>query len=168
MSDPAASVSSLHTLYNDHHGWLHGLLRRRLGCPERAADLAQDTFVSVITSSAIGQIREPRSFLATVARRLVANWYRRQALETAYLEYLAALPEAVAPSPEQQLEALQLIQEIDAAIDGLPLAVKQAFLLAHLDELSYLQIAERLGISPSTVKKYLMRANRQCLFALAP
>ncbi|MBB1235762.1 RNA polymerase subunit sigma, partial [Klebsiella pneumoniae] len=29
------------------------------------------------------------------------------------------------------------------------------------------QIAERLRISPSTVKKYLIRANAHCLFALA-
>ncbi|WP_049298462.1 sigma factor, partial [Pseudomonas aeruginosa] len=31
-------------LYQDHHGWLQGWLRRRLGCAENAADLAQDTF----------------------------------------------------------------------------------------------------------------------------
>lgn len=41
-----------------------------------------------------------------------------------------------------------------------------AFLLAHLEDLSYAEIAERLGVSASSVKQYLMRANRHCLFAL--
>lgn len=35
-------------LYSDHHGWLVGWLRRRLGNPCDAADLDQDTFVRVL------------------------------------------------------------------------------------------------------------------------
>ncbi len=37
-------------LYQDHHGWLQGWLRRRLGCAENAADLAQDTFARLLAS----------------------------------------------------------------------------------------------------------------------
>ena len=37
-------------LYNDHHHWLTGWLRRKLGCPESAADLAQDTFIRVLSA----------------------------------------------------------------------------------------------------------------------
>ncbi|MES2531993.1 MAG: RNA polymerase subunit sigma, partial [Pseudomonadota bacterium] len=33
----------LHTLYRDHHGWLQGGLRKKLGNAFDAADLAQDT-----------------------------------------------------------------------------------------------------------------------------
>ena len=45
-----AHAAALHTLYSDHHHWLTGWLRRRLGCPQNAADLAQDTFVKVLVS----------------------------------------------------------------------------------------------------------------------
>ena len=48
----AANDLSLHSavkdLYCDHHGWLKGWLRQRLGNSCDAADLAQDTFVRVI------------------------------------------------------------------------------------------------------------------------
>ncbi|WP_350649943.1 sigma factor, partial [Pseudomonas sp. HY13-MNA-CIBAN-0226] len=37
-------------LYNDHHHWLTGWLRRKLGCPDNAADLAQDTFIRVLSA----------------------------------------------------------------------------------------------------------------------
>lgn len=87
-------------LYTDHHGWLQGWLRRKLGDAFVAADLAHDTFISVISAGATDEIREPRPFLATIARRLMAHRQRRKLLETSYLELLAALPEELAPSPE--------------------------------------------------------------------
>jgi RNA polymerase sigma-70 factor (ECF subfamily) len=43
---PSASPDAgIATLYRDHHSWLHGWLRLKLGDAHRAADLAQDTFV---------------------------------------------------------------------------------------------------------------------------
>lgn len=155
-------------LYADHHGWLQGWLCRRLGDSFTAADLAQDTFVRIIAAGAAADIREPRPFLVTVARRLLANHHRRQLLEASYLEVLATLPEALAPSPETRMLALEALQQVDRALDGLPHKVRQAFLLAHLEALSYAEIATRLRISASSVKQYLARANEQCLFALVP
>lgn len=167
----SAAESVLHqqvqTLYCDHHGWLQTWLRRKLGDSFAAAELAQDTFVSVITAGAPGEIREPRPFLATIARRLMAHRHRRQILEESYLEALAALPQDMAPSPEVQLLAIEALHQIDRVLDSLPPAVKEAFLLAHLEGLSYAEIAERLGVSASSVKQYLSRANRQCFFHLA-
>ncbi|MFZ6876214.1 sigma-70 family RNA polymerase sigma factor [Undibacterium sp. Di27W] len=157
----------MHVLYSDHHGWLKAWLRRRLDDTCAAADLTQDTFLSLLKTGQAADILEPRPFLATIARRLMSHRHRRQLLETAYLDALAAMPEPVAVSPELQLLALEALQQIDMALDGLPLAVKEAFLLAHLEELSYAEIAERLKVSTSSVKQYLSRANRQCLFALA-
>ena len=38
----------VHILYSDHHPWLLGWLRSRLGCSQQAADFAQDTFVRIL------------------------------------------------------------------------------------------------------------------------
>ncbi|MBV7534254.1 sigma-70 family RNA polymerase sigma factor [Duganella sp. sic0402] len=160
--------STVETLYLDHHAWLRGWLHRRLDNSSEASDLAQDTFVNVISTGYAEDIREPRPFLATIARRLLAHRHRRHLLETAYLGALAALPEDAMPSPETRLMVLQALEEIDRALDGLPCAVRQAFLLAQLEGLNYEQIAAQLGVSTSSVKQYLTRANRQCLFTLTP
>lgn len=158
---------SVEDLYSKHHGWLEGWLRRKMGDAFIAADLAQDTFVSVIVAGTASQIQAPRPFLATIARRLVAHHYRRRALEEAYLEELAALPEAMTPSSEVRYLALEALRELDRALDGLPPQVKEAFLLVHVEHLSYADIATRLKVSSSSVKQYLTRAHRHCLFALA-
>jgi len=164
MSVPSASHDLLHHLYSNHRRWLLGWLRHKVKGSDQAADLAQDTFLSIMNANQVPAIREPRAFLATIARRLVANHYRRQLIEEAYLDALSHLPESHAPSPEEHALALELLQHIDRALSGLPTRVKQAFLLAHLEELSYAEIAEVLKVSTSSVKQYLSRANQQCFF----
>lgn len=160
------SNSTLGTLYSDHHGWLTRWLYRRLGCADNAADLAQDTFLRLISgrgASHHSDIRQPRCFLATVARRVLTDHLRRQSLERAYLEALAAEPEATAPSPELQAIIIETLCQIDTMLDGLGSKVRQAFLLAQIDGLGYAEIAVRLGVSVSSVKKYMARATEHCL-----
>ena len=140
-------------LYQDHHGWLQGWLRRRLGCAENAADLAQDTFARLLASRRVLDAREPRAYLTTVAKGLMINWFQRQSLERAYL----------APPPEQRLMVLETLHEVDALLGSLPDRVRQAFLLAQIEGLKYEAIAERLGVSLGSVKRYMQQAFRQCL-----
>lgn len=153
-------------LYVAHHSWLLGWLRYKLGCLHDAADLTQDTFVRVLTSRELQneeQLKEPRAFLLTVAGRLVSNHFRRRSLEQAWIEALATLPEQQVPSLEVQAILLQSLHEIDVMLDGLAPRVRQAFLLAQLEGLTYAQIAERLNISVRTVKRYMAEAFEQCI-----
>lgn len=161
-------ASTAERLYVDHHGWLHGWLRYRIGCTDTAADLAQDTFLRVVrrAGEAAG-VREPRAYLSTIARGLLANHWRRQALEQAYLAALAALPEPRAPSPEDRELALEALHRIDAMLARLPERPRRAFLMAQLDGLTYRAIAGELGVSERMVKKYMARAMYACLLATA-
>ncbi|GAA5231898.1 sigma-70 family RNA polymerase sigma factor [Verticiella sediminum] len=149
-------------LYVQHHDWLRTWLRRNLPSSHDAEDVAHDTFVRVLRARVDAQLREPRAYLATVARRLVANFHRRRAIELAYLEVLASLPEERVPSAEVQAVMCERLTELDAMLDGLGRKVKQAFLLAHFDGLAYPQIAERLGVSVRTVQNHVATAVAHC------
>lgn len=153
-------------LYQDHHSWLTTWLRRRLGCPDNAADLAQDTFVKVLLARDTPQLVEPRAFLTTIAKRVLSNHYRRQDLERAWYQALAELPESVAPSEEDRAIIFETLVELDRLLDGLPMAVRRAFLLSQVDGLSHGEIAAQLGISIATVKRHLNKAALRCYFAL--
>ena len=110
-------------------------------------------------------IHEPRAYLTTVAQRLVANLWRREKLEQAYLEALAQAPVAMAPSPQEQAILLETLMELDQLLDQLPALVRRAFLLSQLDGLTHAQVAAALGISITTVKRYLVKALQRCYFA---
>jgi len=164
----ASSSDSITALYTQHNGWLQGWLRKKLGCAHNAADLAQDTFIRIIVAfdkhcEPEPDLKEPRAYLTTVATRVLINHYRRQSLEQAYLDALAAMPETVAPAPEQRLLILETLNEIDAMLDGLPAKVRTVFLLAQLDGLTYNAISEQLNIPARTVRRYMALAFEQCL-----
>jgi RNA polymerase sigma-70 factor (ECF subfamily) len=163
---PPPASSSVEGLYLDHRNWLTGWLQRRLGCPHSAADLAQDTFVRLLSNRQEHAINEPRAFLTTVAKRVLFNHYRRQDLERAYYQALQQLPEQEVPSEEHRAIILETLMELDRLLDGLPGQVKRAFLLAQVDGLSYGEIAAQLGISLATVKRHLHKAAMRCYFAL--
>jgi RNA polymerase sigma factor (sigma-70 family) len=176
LSPPRAepTVSSTHlpsvhqqveALYSHHHGWLRGWLGRKLGDSHQAADLAHDTFMRLLAREEALALQEPRAFLTTVAQRVLANHWRRQQLERAYLEALASVPPALAPSEEERAAVLQTLLEVDRLLNGLPLPVKRAFLLSQLDGLSHAEVAEALGISIATVKRHLVKAAGHCQLA---
>lgn len=154
---------AVHALYSHHHGWLYGWLRKKLGCSDHAADVAQDTFVRVLAARNADAIAEPRAYLTTVAKGILVNTWRRQALERAYLETLAQLPAAAAPSEEERYLILDTLQRVDAMLRALPDPVRRAFLLSQLEGLKYEGIAQRLGVSLITVKRYMKQAFLQCL-----
>jgi len=173
MPDAAKAAATIDAcpvdqLYRSHHGWLQSWLYKRLGSRPDAADLAQDTFVRVLGHPAIvPELAEPRAFLATLARRVLSNFHRRRQIEQAYLEALAAQPEAVACSPEDRALVLEALVEIDRLLDGLPGPVRRAFLLSQLDGLKQAEVAARLGVSLPTAKRYIARAVQQCFFAVS-
>jgi len=93
---PAAESSTLEALYRGYHGWLLGWLRRRVQCSHHASDLAQDTFIRLLAAGPYVAPREPRAFLATVARRLLIDNGRRLRLSWRFARSLnAALPTSI-------------------------------------------------------------------------
>ncbi|MDD0844603.1 sigma-70 family RNA polymerase sigma factor [Pseudomonas sp. Gutcm_11s] len=156
------SFVSLDLLYGAHHGWLQGWLRRSVGCSHQAADLAQDTFVRLLVRGRPVSNQAPRALLARIARGLVIDHWRRDALERAYLEALAQLPEASHPSPEVRHEALQCLERIAQLLDGLKPQVREAFLLYQLGGLNHAQVAAQLGVSSRTAERHVASALLHC------
>ena len=107
--DPQA----LHQLYSENNGWLKGWLRARLGNAADASDLAHDTFLRVLAGRTGLALLQPRAYLRTIAHGLAVNHWRRLDIERAYLDALAGLPEAMAPSPEERLLVLETLRQLD-------------------------------------------------------
>ncbi|BBN90291.1 sigma-70 family RNA polymerase sigma factor [Azospira sp. I09] len=155
---------SMEVLYSDHHRWLEGWLRRRLGNGADAADLAHDAFLRLLkTPRPFCSQPEARVYLRKMASGMCVDLWRRREIEQAWLEALAAQPEALAPSAEHQVMVLQALQEIDAMLRSLPPKAANAFVMAVACEMSDREVAEALGVSTRMVRKYVAQAMSHCL-----
>ncbi|PWF23299.1 sigma-70 family RNA polymerase sigma factor [Corticimicrobacter populi] len=167
MSAPDANpldFPAFERLYRDHHGWLRTWLHGRMGGSAEAADLAHDTFVRVLSTRRMPAMpEEGRRFLTHIAKGLLIDHWRRQDLEQAWLDTLAALPEAVAPSPETQALLLEALHRIDAMLQALPARTRRVFMLSQFDGLTYARIAAETGLSLPTVKRHMRSAFLACL-----
>lgn len=154
-------------MYEQHHSWLNAWLKARLNNACDAADVAQDTFVRILGSTNTAPIREPRDYLATVARGLVIDRYRRRAIEQAYLQTLADRPETTVISEEDKALIIETLMAVDKALSDLGPRTKHIFVLSQIDGLTYQQIATQLKVSLTTVKKHMIRALTECTMLVA-
>lgn len=150
-------------LYARHSPWLLGFLRRRLGNSWDAADLLHDTFVRVLRRPATFDSQNgERSYLAAIAKGLCIDHWRHRQIENAWLEALAARPQAHQPSAEHTALIIETLLEVDSMLRRLPSNVRDAFIMAQVEGQPYGLIAQRLEVSERMVKKYMAQAFVHC------
>jgi RNA polymerase sigma-70 factor (ECF subfamily) len=138
----------------------------RLAPREQAFEIAHDVAVEMLR-------RPPERLSGTmlylrVTSRLRNLWranQRRAATDRAYLEMRSARAPEWA-DPAAGVEADELRACIRNALDRMPPAMRETFLLVRDEELSYKEAAARLGVAVGTVHTQLSRANallRECI-----
>ncbi|WP_122667188.1 sigma-70 family RNA polymerase sigma factor [Pseudomonas viridiflava] len=164
---PHSHTSAVQRIYEQHHSWLHGWLKARLSNTFDVADVAHDTFVRILGAANAAHIREPRDYLATVARGLVIDRYRRKAIELAYQQAMAERPQNTVISEEDKALIIETLLAVDKALDDLGSRTKRIFMLSQIEGLTYQQIAIDLDVSLTTVKKHMIRAFTECSMLMA-
>ena len=160
----ALQQEQLENVYADHHGWLQGWLRRRLGNAADAADLAHDAFLILLTRPLrFDSAPAARVYLRTMAQGLCVDLRRRRAIEQAWLDALAAQPLAVAPSAEHRAMVLEALQEIDTMLRRLPPKAGRAFVLAVAGDKTHREVAAEMGVTTRSVTNYIAQAMLHCL-----
>lgn len=158
-------VSRLIASFRENYQDLLRFLTRRTGSAERAADVAQDTYVRLAAiSPATLEIENPRAFVYRVAGNLAIDTMRREgriAADSTFLEAGEAVPDP-APSPEAASLARERLRLLEAALDELPSRARLALLLSRVEGRSFAEIAVQFQVSESMVAKYIAQALRHC------
>jgi RNA polymerase sigma-70 factor (ECF subfamily) len=152
-------------LFAEHGRTLQAYLYRRLKSKSDAPDLAQEVYVRMLRVSNPEAIRNPQFYLYTVASNLVkehALSERRQGNHVELDEGAARECLGNLPSLDTEYESSEVTQRLNAALGQLPGRWRTALILQYRYGLTYQQIAERLGVSPNMVKKYLAQGLAHC------
>ncbi len=153
-------------LFARHQSALQGFFRRRVTHPWDAQDLAQEVYLRLlrVDSREGGEaISNPEAYLYTVAANLVKEHGMLQKRAGTRVE-LDAIAELEAPDAssvellEQEARRRQVVQ----LLERLPPRCKAVMIMQYRDNLSYEQMAARLGVSTHMVKKYVVKSLALC------
>jgi RNA polymerase sigma-70 factor (ECF subfamily) len=160
------SESGLDEAFRRHGGALLSFLGRRAGY-DAAPDLMQDVFARAAGSPQRHSLVNPGGFLRRIAQNLLKDRARRQRRENVLLLPLHEDHDpGCAPEQEHALEAADLLRLYEEAVAAMPVKTRRVFLMHRVDEMSYREIHERLGISIATVEYHMMRALARISVAL--
>ncbi|MFC2950711.1 RNA polymerase sigma factor [Marinicaulis aureus] len=137
-----------------------------LGDADSASDVTQSTFLNLWNYGDTASIDSAKALIFRTASNLAYNELRRRGrYQKKYLcrddqmneNWISDLesPEA---SPEEQLCSREEAARVIEAIDRLPVKYRRAFKLHRFEECSYRDIAQRMGVSESSVEKYMIEA----------
>ncbi|MDP1875188.1 RNA polymerase sigma factor [Phenylobacterium sp.] len=149
---------ALEALYRRYASWLRRALRRRFGS-EAADDLVQDTYLKLAQSRQAERIEHPKALLYRIAVNTGVDQLRySQRRSSGGLAMASTDPQEGAGQDE-----LLILKEV---VLGLPLILREVFILSRFAGLTYGEIAQRLGISVKTVEWRMSRAIALCMARL--
>jgi RNA polymerase sigma factor (sigma-70 family) len=148
--------SRLDALYRAQALDLRRKLRARVGSADEANDLVQDAFARLAGAQPEEGLRNHAAFLNRIVRNLLIDRSRRRA--TRWPHVSLDIDIAVRPEQSDAIEAEQTRHCYRAIVASLPPRTRQVFMLHRVDDLSYRQIAERLGIGVRTVEWHIAQA----------
>lgn len=157
--------SFIEELFRQNGRPLVRFLSAKLRDPQQADEIAQEAYLRMQNLHEPEQLDNARAFLFQVAANMATDQLRRQQLHQRYIQ--SQLEKNMADSdlrpdiehgPDEQLIAQQKVAQINTALDCMKAKPKQAFLLHRRTGLSYSEIAEEMGVSVSSVEKYILAA----------
>ncbi len=149
----------------DHQEWLRTTLLARLGSADEVEEVMQEVAIAAANQSAK---REPVDRVAPWLYRVALRQmllFRRKAGRRRKLIANAAQrvastggEDAKAREPLDWLISLERQSEVRVAMSGMSERDRQLLMLKYVDGLSYQEIADRMGVTASSVQSRLHRA----------
>jgi len=139
---------------------VYAVAHRVLGRADLAEEAAQQTFVRAWQAAdRLDPNRDPGPWLATIAKRAALDIHRREARRKANaLEDVAADHPSVVTLPPD-MDTLDSVWQVRRAIEALPPDEATIVRLQHLEGITHVEIAAKLGIAVGTVKSRSHRAH---------
>ena len=153
--------------YDRYAVWMRSWFQRQTGSETAALDLTAETFAQAWRS--VKRFRDEADgsgapWLFGIARNLLRQYHKHNRIETAARARLG-LPLAFAESEEydrveERIAASELGPALQLAVQGLPAEQRRALQLRVVEQLSYDEVAGRLGCSQNAARLRVSRALR--------
>lgn len=139
-------------VWKQHRRALHGFILKRVESAAVAEDLLQEVFVRV--HARIGSLKDEDSlnaWLYQIARNAIIDHYRSEKRSAELTESLVETDEA------ERSEQQALAECVLPFVKQLPEPYREAIMLTEIEGMSQIDLAKKLGLSPSGAKSRVQR-----------
>jgi len=136
-----------------------------------ALDLVQDAMIKLVRKYATRPSAEWAPLFYRILQNGVRDWHRRQAVRNRVMvwfgrgtadsdefDVVAAAPDPIGRSPDEELQNSEAMDSLEVAVHGLPARQREAFMLRTFEGLDVAGTAVAMGCSEGSVKTHYSRA----------
>jgi RNA polymerase sigma-70 factor, ECF subfamily len=136
-----------------------------LGDPDLAGDMVQDSFIRAYSGLAGADPDRFGAWVYRILRNLCLDELRSPRQRTATLSPAMAIGEG---GPERAFERRELSDALGAALASLGPTLREAFVLKHVEGLSYEEMSAQTGVAIGALKMRVKRAREALQAMLQP
>lgn len=146
-------------LFNFYKNKVYGYAMAILQTEKSAEEIVQDVFIKIwIKRENLTTIENFGAYLRTVSRNETLNALKHVAITQKHEELTIKYTNEFDLSTENTIQFRETKQILESAIQKLPPQQKLIYTLCHIDGIKQKDVAEKLNISPLTVKVHLREA----------
>ena len=154
----AEEISWFRSIYDMYYESIRSFAYFKTGSVDLADDIVQEVFLKLWSVRATVRKETVKSLLYTIAANTVKNHYKH--LQVIYSFQRNNQLESPSESADSSLRMDELNEQLQAALAATPNGPREVFLMNRIEELSYAEIADRLGLSVKAIEKRMSEALR--------
>ena len=140
-------------IHHRYYGLLYSHASKRLSERHEVKDILQEIFLYLWHNREQNFTGHISGYLYTAVRNKIFNIYKHKKIKSDYMESLQDFLDHSEPIADEIIREKELIQIIEKEVANLPPKMRLIFELSRNSHLSHQEIADKLDISPQTVKK---------------
>ena len=157
-------LSAISASFLEHQSFLKKFLSRYLYNHQDIEDVVQETYLRAYKAEQDKGIEQPKAFLFRIAKNIaLTELTKKSRLIT---NYIADLDDSVViesdATVEDEVQARQHLGIYCEAVAALPEQCRRVYLLRKVHGLPHKEIAERLGLTVSSIEKHLHKGVLKC------
>jgi len=161
---PVPGQDEITTLYQTYNETLVRYLTIRLRSEQDAIDVAQEAYIRLMKRENLIEIGCKQSFLFRTATNISIDLQRqrtRQAKNFANSKMLFAATDEI--TPERSFTARQSLAALQKTVEALPPKCRRAFILYKFKHMTIEEVAQKMDLSTSSIRKYVTQALALCM-----